>query len=508
MLKCFRPTAVRPLSISSVIAVGIAVVLSMSSTERATAQGGGRPPYRLKLTPQRAAAFLEAAVRRLNHVPGEVVVRFRSGVTRGQQQRALMALRSRPSVNSLRWSGRFAVLADPGEPDARVLAAQLRRQSEVASAEPNYLYRTSVIPNDPGFESRQWNLRAIDMPQVWDINPGGTSGLIVAVVDTGLTTTNETFTFKTWNGTAIQDFAVRFATNPDLSATRIINPVDLIFWDGPVFDTEGHGTHVSGTIGQETNNGLGMAGVAYNVRIMPVKACFSFWDLQFAISEAGIPDSPPLDAGGCPDDAVAAGIEYAADRGAKVINLSLGGDEPSTALLDAIKYAVGKGAFVAISAGNAYEEGNPVEYPAAYAETIAGAMSVGAVGPSRTRAFYSGTASGVEIAAPGGSIFDGGLAGMIWQSSIMESDYLPQLTFFPRFDRYVETPNQGTSMAAPHVAGVAALLLSQGVSRPSAIEALIKATALDLGDEGRDDEFGFGLIQPRLALRGYGLRAR
>ena len=101
-------------------------------------------------------------------------------------------------------------------PMPRVVAAQLRRQPEVAFAEPNYLYRIHDTPNDPGFESHQWNLRTIDMPRAWDINRGGNSNLIVAVVDSGITTTTETFTMKTWSGTAIQDFNVRFATNPDL----------------------------------------------------------------------------------------------------------------------------------------------------------------------------------------------------------------------------------------------------------------------------------------------------
>jgi serine protease len=481
----------------------------LSSTARVTAQTEGRVPnYRRIPSPERVAALVDAASRKLNYIPGEVVVRFRAGVTGAGQQRALTSLRSRPSVNTLRWSGRRAVLLDPGEPDARVVAAELRRQPEIAFAEPNYLYRIHDTPNDPGFASHQWNLRTIDMPRAWDINRGGNSNLIVAVVDSGITTTTETFTMKTWSGTAIQDFIVRFATNPDLSSARLVSPIDLVFWEGPVLDTEGHGTHVSGTIGQDTNNSTAEAGIAYNARIMPVKVCLSFWDLQFLMSDMGMPGSPPLDAGGCPDDAVAAGIEYAADNGAKIINLSLGGEEPAQAILEAIRYAVGKGAFVAIAAGNAYEEGNPVEYPAAYGTSVDGAMTVGSVGPSRTRAYYSGTASGVEIAAPGGSFLENGVNGMIWQFAMAETDYLPELTFFPRFDRYTDTPSQGTSMATPHVAGIAALLTSQGVSRPAAVEALIKATALDLGAKGRDDEYGFGLIQPRVALRGFGLITR
>ena len=100
---------------------------------------------------------------------------------------------------------------------------------------------------------------------------------------------------------------------------------------------------------------------------------------------------------------------------------------------------------------------------------------------------------------------DGGVAGTIWQAGLNPSDYDPHSVIFPRFDRYVELPEQGTSMATPHVAGVAALVYSQGVKDPAAIEKLLEATAQDLGATGRDNEFGYGLIQPRAALRGFGI---
>ena len=131
-------------------------------------------------------------------------------------------------------------------------------------------------------------------------------------------------------------------------------------------------------------------------------------------------------------------------------------------------------------------------------------MSVGAVGPSLNRTFYSNTGSYIEIAAPGGNDREGGPSGMIWQASIFGPDSEAATVLFPRFDRYAETPEEGTSMAAPHVAGVAALLISQGVTKPAAVEALLKGTARDLGSPGRDSEYGYGLIQPRLALLGFG----
>jgi serine protease len=272
----------------------------------------------------------------------------------------------------------------------------------------------------------------------------------------------------------------------------------------------GHGTHVSSTIGEETNNALAEAGIAYKVKIMPVKACLGFWEIQFVLAAGGFRDFAPLDAGGCPSDAIAEGIRYAADNGAKVVNLSLGGPTPPPlAVHDALVYAVAKGVFVALSSGNSYDEGvptNPVMYPAAFAATIDGAMSVGAVGPSLTHSYYSSAGPYVEIAAPGGSMREGGSSGAIWQATIFPGDSDAETVLFPRFDRYANTGFQGTSMASPHVAGIAALLISQGIVKPASLEAILKATALDLGVPGRDDLYGYGLVQPRASLRGVGVK--
>ena len=200
-----------------------------------------------------------------------------------------------------------------------------------------------------------------------------------------------------------------------------------------------------------------------------------------------------------------AGVKWAADQGARIINLSLGGPGDSPAHLEALRYAVGKGAFVTIAAGNNFEQGNQVESPAQYGRQIEGVITVGAVGRSMTRAFYSNTSSGTEIAAPGGSQRDGGSAGLVYQYGIRESDFDFETVVKPRFDRYTTVAAQGTSMAAPHVAGVAALLYSQGVTNPAAIEAAIKRFARDLGTAGVDNEYGAGLVDARAALRGLGV---
>ncbi len=496
------------------VALGIllAAIVLMAHPPRLAGQLAATP---MDVMPAaRAAAFVDAAARGVDYLPGEVIVRFKDGVTPVRQQRALDALRSRPAVAALEWEGEVAILRDASQPDATILAAQLASQPEVLYAEPNYLRHHDATPNDTGYGPRQWNLQALDMPKAWDINPGAGSGIIVAVVDSGVTTENTTRTVATWNGSAIQTITVAYATNPDLAASRLVSPFDFVTNGGTtVLDSDGHGTHVSSTIGEDTNNALLDAGIAYNARIMPVKVCTSYWDVQFAFSAAGGRGFVPRDAGGCPTSAVGAGVRYAADNGAKIINISLGGSNPSVTEQEAISYAVGKGAFVAVAAGNEKLEGNAVHYPASYAASIGGAMAVGATNRSGNRAFYSNTGSYVEIAAPGGDSRDSDASGngFVWQSTIRPSLSAPSAVIFPRFDSYAEVGYSGTSMATPHVAGLAALLAAQGVTAPSAIEDLIKRTAKFLGtasasNASRSDDFGFGLIQPRPALFGFGIR--
>lgn len=487
------------------LVAGVCTLAGFLSLHGAAVSAQQPAPPQFLLTPARLAAFQMAAARDLNYLPGEVIVKFRAGVSVSQQTRALSSLRSRPLPDRMHWiADRTARLSVPEDPDSIGMAANLARQPEVEYAQPNWLRKPSTIPNDPGFSSNQWNFRLLDLPLAWDINPGG-AGITVAVIDTGLTSVNTTYPFKTWNGSAIVTAQMPFAINSDMDASRITGGRDFVFWTGPVLDVDGHGTHVSSTVAQATNNSLGYAGVAYNARIMPLKVCLSFWDFQIAFAEAGIPGYPPLNIGGCPDDAIVAAARYAADNGAKVINISLGGTDASPSNLDALNYVTSRGVFVAMAAGNEFEIGNPRTYPASYAMTVRGAMAVGAIGSTSQRAYYSTTGDFVEIAAPGGDFRAAGFSGVIYQYGINFDDYDPEVIIFPRFDRYTDIPYQGTSMASPHVAGVAALLMSQGVTLPAAVEALIAVTAKDLGASGRDNDFGAGLVQPRTALRGFGV---
>lgn len=493
-----------------------------------TTADGSLSPDALRLSAARAEAFVDAARRGIRYLPGQVLVKFRNGTSTAGRQRALMALRSRPSAGQLRWMGNVALLTDDSQPDATILADQLRAQPEVEYAHPNYIRRlpasrsTTVravnvapeatpvqTPSDPDYAALQWNFTLINMPTAWGINPGGRSDLTVAVIDTGLTSASTSFNAPIWTGQSFQSKTFAFAPSPDITPSRIVSPFDFVLFTAgtPVLDFDGHGTHTASTIAEDANT-KGLIGMAYNVKIMPLKVCVAYWEIMIVRASVGTTGFVPSDAGGCDDASVVDAMHYAVDNGARVINLSLGGSDQSPAERDAMSYAIGKGAFISLSGGNDFEDGNPTDYPAAYAKDMDGAMAVAAVGKTSKRAYYSNTGSYLEIAAPGGDDRVGGGEdlGFVWQVTLFPNDQDPDVVSTPRFDRYAEVGYEGTSMAAPHVAGLAALMMSQGKLRdPKAIESFIKATAKDIGATGRDDDTGYGLIQARTALFGLGI---
>lgn len=445
--------------------------------------------------------------RDLPYVPGKVIVKFREGldtptleVGRREVARTFRARRLiRPSYAD------FDLLYVDESADVEAIAGRLAARADVEYAQAAYKVRPYFRPNDPFF-SRQWNLQLIGMEQAWDINEGGAESVVVAVLDTGVAYLDATVEFFadafTDGGVTYPPLGrilVPFAAAPDLAtAGRFASPRDFIYDDASPVDTDGHGTHVASTIGELANNGVGVAGIAFKARIMPVKCISGTWDDIF--------DSPYVGT----DDVVARAIRYAADNGAKVINLSLGrnGGPPAPAIGDAMRYAVSRGAFLAVAAGNDYENGNPVERLAEQAAPIDGAIVVAAVGPDGARAYYSSVQSYVEIAAPGGNrrITDGFVYQQTYDPRFTDLFVLPPSQYGPpRFDTFAYMGYTGTSMATPHVAGLAALLVSQGITNPAAIEAAIKRFAVDKGTTGRDDEYGDGLIAPRATLRGLGL---
>jgi serine protease len=440
------------------------------------------------------------------YLPGSVIVKFRSDATPSSVASTMREVHSsaieRPSYAD------FDIIDIPAGADPEQVCRELRERPDVEYAQPRYVNHPMLRPNDP-FYDRQWNFPAIDMERAWDIQPAAGDQITVAVLDSGVafrTLTvryNSGFPFRLVPGGAVfpalGTVDVPFAVAPELGAAKFVAPRDFIWDDDLPFDLDGHGTHVSGTVGQLTNNNVGVAGMAFNVRIMPVKVISGEWDFIF--------DSP-FDG---TDDVIARGVRYAADNGAKVINMSIGREAggPATAVADAIRYAISRGAFVAVAAGNSADEGNAPSRTAEQAPNIAGMVAVGAVGRSLQRAFYSTTNTYVEVSAPGGDLRQDSTGGVLQQT--LDQDALhtyelgPMRFGPPRADAFAYYFFQGTSMATPHVAGLAALLMQQGITNPAAIEAAMKQFARDLGQAGVDTSFGHGLIQPRATLRGLGL---
>ncbi len=295
------------------------------------------------------------------------------------------------------------------------LLAQIRAHPEVERAEPLFRYAANFVPDDPLFD-KQWNFEAIGLRRAWDVSRG--QGVTVAVIDTGI---------------AYEDHG-EFRTVPDLRGARFAPGYDFVNDDAHANDDHGHGTHVAGTIAQRTDNGEGVAGIAFEATLMPLKV---------------------LDMNGMGNSAdIAEAIRWAADRGAQVINLSLGGGAYSQIMADAVAYASARGALVVCAAGNTGRA--KVEYPAAYP----GALAVSAVGPGGRLAGYSSFGPQIALSAPGGDIQASGIA----EHGILQNTLRREAVGQSHYAFY-----QGTSMAAPHVSGVAALLFAAGAPDAAAV---------------------------------------
>ena len=340
--------------------------------------------------------------------------------------------------------------------DINATLKEYRANPDVLYAEPDYEAKALYVPNDTYYSPYQWNFDnstngGIHMENAWDIATG--TGATVAVVDTGVAYEN----YRT------------FAKAPDLNASSFVPGFDFINNDNHPNDDEGHGTHVAGTIAGSTGNNSGVAGIAFGARVMPVKV---------------------LDRNGSgPYSAVANGIRFAADNGAKVINLSLGGPSPSATLEDALAYAYSKGVTIVAAAGN--DSTNVLSYPAAYNNYV---IAVGATRFDRTKSSYSNYGPGIDIVAPGGDT-------SVDQNGDGYGDGILQQTFGSTPTNFGYYFYQGTSMATPHVAGVATLILSKNPnSSPSDVRAIIEGSADDLGASGYDQTYGYGLLDAAQAL--------
>ena len=364
--------------------------------------------------------------------------------------------------------------------------AGLEAAPGVDYAVPNYKARASVIWNDPGrsgeisgWTNLQWNFigdASINAPDAWDLAasmgaPGG-RGVVIAVVDTGAA-------YKTRG---------RFRRAPDLRRSTFVRGYDFVDRDRRPHDEFGHGTHVSGTIAQRVNNGIGVTGIAYNAKIMPVRV----------LDENG--------EGGAYE--IARGIRFAAKHGADIVNLSLEFDPSITArqvpgIISAIRFAHRKGAVVVAAAGN--ESDANVAYPA----RARYAISVGATTEHLCQADYSNSGNSLDLVAPGGgndaANDDNPRDAQYCRPDMTGRDIYQQT--FTRNPRRFGLPGgyQGTSMAAPHVSATAALIIATGrlgkSPKPGRVAAHLRRTARDLGPDGYDTRYGHGLIDAAGALR-------
>lgn len=324
-------------------------------------------------------------------------------------------------------------------------AEKLQKDIRVEYAEPDHYVYELLIPNDPLF-SRQWHLSLVDCPGAWDIATGS-SDIIIAILDTGIDLTHPEFTGKLVAGYN--------------ALTQIGSPVD----------NRGHGTHVAGIAAALTNNGVGVAGVSWGARIMPIKV---------------------LDTGGRGSDStIARGINWAVDNGAKVINLSLGGTSYSNTVYNSVQRARRSGVLLFAAAGNDYLSGNPKLYPAAYD----GVIAVGATDNLDRRASYSQTGDYIQFVAPGGDPYG-------------DDDADPNHWITSTWRRASGTAYamaSGTSQSSPIAAGLAALIWSvkPDLSSDEVLE-IMRSTAVDLGKPGWDPEYGYGRIDVGAALRAVG----
>jgi len=394
------------------------------------------------------------------HVPDEIIVKFKTHV-KDPEISKIVANYKTPIIYSSDLA-RFKRLKIPKEKGIQEILEQYKKDPNVEYAEPNYIAHALMIPNDP-YYSYQWHFDQINMEQAWDISTG--SGVVVAVIDTGAA--------YEYYCQGIRWRRKCYYQAPDLAGTTFVAGYDFVNNDAHPNDDESHGTHVTGTVAQTTNNNLGVAGVAFDASIMPIKVLDSNGQGFYSW--------------------IVDGIYYAVDHGAQIISLSLGGNNQSQALEDALAYAYNHGVTVIAAAGNDGVDGPP-SYPAAYDDYV---IAVAATRFDETRASYSTTGNYVDIAAPGGDV-------NVDQNSDGYGDGVLQQTFNPNTkntNQFGYWFFQGTSMATPHVSAIAALLIANGITGPDNVRQAIQATAKDKGDPGWDPEYGYGIINAYAALQ-------
>lgn len=367
-----------------------------------------------------------------HYYTNEVVVRFKKELSTQQLEKIKQDIHCK----HVRHAG-YAYIFRSNSMSAEALTSYFKNYDPVY-VEPHFLYMTNEVktksdpadaaaeqPNDSLYKEYQWNLPIIETNKGWHVSKGNKE-VIVGVVDTGVD-----------------------LTHPDLKG-QLLKGYNAIDPTKPPSDDVGHGTHVAGIIGALVNNGEGVAGMTWYNKILPVKVLD--------------------DSGAGTSYSVAQGIIWAADHGAKVINMSLGNYAEASFLHDAVKYAYDKDVVLVAATGN--DNTNQPGYPAAYPEVFA----VSATTKSKDKASFSNYGDYVDVVAPGENI----------ASTYMDNQYAAL---------------SGTSMACPHVSALAALIRSVNPNlKNTEVMDIMRNNVIDLGPAGRDNYFGYGQIDVVKAL--------
>ena len=352
-----------------------------------------------------------------DYLDGEIVVGLNTGPT------GYVGVLNDYGFNELEYDPSLDIARlDIGAMEVETALLLIQDDDRFAFTEPNYVVEsTAVTVNDPRFGS-QWGLPAINAPEAWEYGIG--EGVIVAVLDTGVDVDGED------------------------GLNDVVPGKDIVYGSDPTYDARGHGTHVAGTIAQTTDNGYGVAGVAWGASVMPVKVLSnggsgSMWG-------------------------VAQGMLYACDNGADVINMSLSSRGSSQYIASAIEECHDADVVMVASTGNSGS--SSIGWPA----RRDGIIAVGATYKGGGRSSYSNYGYGMELVAPGSAILQ-------------------------------ETPKgwgtySGTSMAAPHVAGVAALVRGAGIESHDEVREILQETAVDWGNTGYDTVYGYGYLDAEAAM--------